>query len=465
MISALFPGFLAAGALFAAVPVVLHLLSRQPPDRQELPTARFLREDRRTLLRLTNRPTDLLLLLTRVLFALALGVGFAGVTWNVEREQHARIVLVDVEAAAAIGMDSLQSALRAAVTSSPDDETSVRTVAYAIDETGALLTSGEPAELLDAVGAPWSSAADGLRALRADVADDASVDTVEASWVLQPTWRQWALGVGLSRVAFWPGALDIRPVGGSTDTAGGTPEIIGEGTVARVVGTIGFPDGSPIHRSLEALGIESVDAGVGGEAPPTVVATDASLDEIETLLDRARTGATVVLAGALPTSENLAEVPWDARIEDSPTPITAAVLLRPGRLPLTISGPVSNGAPAPGSAVLAVSEGAHPVASYRRVGAGCLVYSAVPLHDEGWAGVNGYVDYVDDLLSACGRPARETGVLDRGALFALARPDLPARIPAVDVAGAAGVPVSPWFLLLALVLLGVEWALTRRRRA
>ena len=93
MISSLSPGFLAAGLALAAAPVLLHLLARRPPERQPLPTARFLVEDARTFLRLQNRPTDLPLLCVRIAFALALGASFAGMTWIPARTCPGRLGL------------------------------------------------------------------------------------------------------------------------------------------------------------------------------------------------------------------------------------------------------------------------------------------------------------------------------------------------------------------------------------
>ena len=80
MIAAAFPGFLLAGVLFAVLPIALHLLTRRPPERKPLPTAQFLARDARTLLRLRRRPTDLWLLLVRVLFAVTVAATCAGLT-------------------------------------------------------------------------------------------------------------------------------------------------------------------------------------------------------------------------------------------------------------------------------------------------------------------------------------------------------------------------------------------------
>ena len=75
--TAAFPAFIFAGIALAALPVVLHLRARRPPERAPLPTVRFLSPDARTLLRLQRRPTDRLLMTLRIGLALALGAAFA----------------------------------------------------------------------------------------------------------------------------------------------------------------------------------------------------------------------------------------------------------------------------------------------------------------------------------------------------------------------------------------------------
>ena len=89
------PAFLVAGALAALVPPVLHLIARRPPERAPLPTARFLRPDARTRVRVQRRPTDLLLLLLRSAFLLLLGAALAGPSWVPARAGTLEVVLLD----------------------------------------------------------------------------------------------------------------------------------------------------------------------------------------------------------------------------------------------------------------------------------------------------------------------------------------------------------------------------------
>ena len=98
MIRAGLPAFLWAGVIFALAPIALHFLTRRPPVRQPLPTARFLSENPRTQLRLRRRPADLLLLALRVSFALLLGAAFAELTWERRPSGDVRVVLLDASA-------------------------------------------------------------------------------------------------------------------------------------------------------------------------------------------------------------------------------------------------------------------------------------------------------------------------------------------------------------------------------
>ena len=75
-----------------------------------------------------------------------------------------------------------------------------------------------------------------------------------------------------------------------------------------------------------------------------------------------------------------------------------------------------------------------------------------------------YADVIDDLSSACAK-GDDDAVLGSGAVAALARLDLPDRVALTDLRTTQGTPLTPFFLLVALALLGAEVLLTRRRSA
>jgi hypothetical protein len=89
------PTLLLAGAAAALLPLLLHLIARRPPARVALPTARFLEPRPHTRLRLARRPSDLPLLLLRMLFILLLFAAFAGPQWHTPRQGTAELVALE----------------------------------------------------------------------------------------------------------------------------------------------------------------------------------------------------------------------------------------------------------------------------------------------------------------------------------------------------------------------------------
>ncbi|HEX2080716.1 MAG TPA: BatA domain-containing protein, partial [Longimicrobium sp.] len=92
------PAFLLAGALAMLVPLALHLIRRRPPMRAPLPTVRFLAEDPRNAVRV-SRPTDLPLLVLRMLLLLLLGFALARPAWLPAPEGTSTVVLLERGAA------------------------------------------------------------------------------------------------------------------------------------------------------------------------------------------------------------------------------------------------------------------------------------------------------------------------------------------------------------------------------
>lgn len=88
------PWWLAASAAMTAVVVVLHLLSRRRPRALPFPTARFVPDRPATAASLAARPTDLPLLLLRVLLVFLLGAAFAQPVVSPAR-RTVQVVLVD----------------------------------------------------------------------------------------------------------------------------------------------------------------------------------------------------------------------------------------------------------------------------------------------------------------------------------------------------------------------------------
>lgn len=91
----LFPGFLmAAGAVSLGV-VVLHLLITQQPKSEDLPTVRFVPDVPARSTSLAIKPSDLWLLLLRIIAIMLIGAAFAQPRLTPAHQSVARIVVVD----------------------------------------------------------------------------------------------------------------------------------------------------------------------------------------------------------------------------------------------------------------------------------------------------------------------------------------------------------------------------------
>jgi hypothetical protein len=94
------PGFLFASMAVAAAIVGLHFIVTRQPRSEILPTARFVPDTRATTIAAARRPSDLLLMLLRVLLVLAAGAGLARPILTARRGAEARVILIDVSRSA-----------------------------------------------------------------------------------------------------------------------------------------------------------------------------------------------------------------------------------------------------------------------------------------------------------------------------------------------------------------------------
>jgi hypothetical protein len=98
-----------------------------------------------------------------------------------------------------------------------------------------------------------------------------------------------------------------------------------------------------------------------------------------------------------------------------------------------------------------------------------VVFVATPLTDAALTSSPAYPELVRALLLGCGESGLGEsgfgdGPLDRGAVHALERPDLPTTVEVATFLTPEGGELTRWLLLAALGLLGLEVALTRSRR-
>lgn len=109
------PGFLFAALGVAAAVVALHFIVTRQPRAGVLPTARFVPDLPATATARAARPSDLLLMLLRILLVLAVGAALARPVLKPSRVANARVILVDVSRASlsALGLrDSVRSVYR-----------------------------------------------------------------------------------------------------------------------------------------------------------------------------------------------------------------------------------------------------------------------------------------------------------------------------------------------------------------
>ena len=90
------PGFFFASLAVAAVVVALHFIVTRQPRAGILPTARFVPDLPANATARATRPSDLLLMLLRVLLVLAAGAGLAKPIVKPSRGAEARVILMDV---------------------------------------------------------------------------------------------------------------------------------------------------------------------------------------------------------------------------------------------------------------------------------------------------------------------------------------------------------------------------------
>ncbi len=89
------PGFFVASLAVAAAVVALHFIVTRQPRAGVLPTARFVPDLPATATARATRPSDLLLMLLRVLIVLAIGAGLARPIFKPSRQASARVIVAD----------------------------------------------------------------------------------------------------------------------------------------------------------------------------------------------------------------------------------------------------------------------------------------------------------------------------------------------------------------------------------
>ncbi len=89
------PGFFVASLAISAAVAALHFIVTRQPRAAVFPTARFVPDLPASATARATRPSDLLLMLLRVLLVLAVGAGLARPVFTPSRSASARVILVD----------------------------------------------------------------------------------------------------------------------------------------------------------------------------------------------------------------------------------------------------------------------------------------------------------------------------------------------------------------------------------
>jgi hypothetical protein len=455
------------GAALGAVPVALHLIAQRPAERAPLPTARFLAVDARTRLRLRRVPSDVALLAVRTLFILLLTAAFAAPVLVPERTGTATVVLLDAGATMApvwaASVDSARARLLGAE----------RVAALVVfDEQAAVFESGRiDAALFDSIAAagPHATPADyavafaTLRTLapRLETAESAAV-----TLVTRPRWEAWSEGLAPVRNAAWPGAVELVTLDAPDAALTSTGAASGDGARGTAVVVAAPGQGRYAEAALTALGYDAVvSTDVAAALPQASVVLLVGGDAPQAaLLDRAETGATLVVAGMPGAGPLQSALPWEAQ-PDASSGRGGDLLFHGG--PRLAGAPHRYiGRPVAGARVVAVWEDGSVAAAAAPYGRGCVVYLATALEGGKLPVDPEFPHAVERLGTGCSEPRHDgVGPLDTGGVQVLAGGSGDAVIALAALgAGDAARPLSRWLLVAALALAALEAGLAYGRR-
>ncbi|WP_420127474.1 BatA domain-containing protein [Longimicrobium sp.] len=468
MLTLAFPAFLVAGALAMLVPLGLHLIRRRPPGRAPLPTARFLVEDPRKAVRV-SRPTDLPLLVLRMLLLLLLGLGLARPAWLPAPEGTSTVVLLD--RGSAMRGDGWRAAVGEARRSLLDADGESRGELVMFDTAAvrvprARITPALFDSLLaaDAGGAAADYAA-ALRAISPAARELRGADSVRVRMISALADEGWSAGLAPLRRAAWPGGLDLARVPMARPATDSAAPATAELTSV----TLAAPGGGFVATALAAVGMDGPRVSPSGALPAAaasvyVVMGAPSASTANQLLERARAGATLIvtpgavaepLRGALPWTGGYGLVRGGGALWfGAETELAGA------------AGRVLAGGPAEGARTVAAWEDGRPAATAKRLERGCVVFVGTELEGGELPFQAAYPAALARLARGCDATGGTAAPrpLDPGALAVL-RGRGPSAVPASAVGAAgAGVPLGRWMLAAALLAALIETLLAYRRR-
>lgn len=412
------PVWLFAGIAGALGVLALHFIARQRPAPMILPTARFVPDVAARAASRAPRPTDLPLLLMRVLAALLLGLAFAGPLLRPQSVPLVRVVMLDRSLAVAAPDSAAAAAL---MLLRPGDvlvpfDTAVRVVSWA-----------EGATISPPTAAPADFGAALLVAIREARSLSPRADSIELVIVSPIDAASWNPAVLPIRDE-WPGRIRVvQTPGPLSDSTGSAIEMRAE-------------SGDPLAATVALLGAAGEnDIGHVRLLRDTPTAADSSWA-------RDSSGALVQWPRDSATSLNSAPLPGSGAVV-APNVVAVAAWQR-GALP-------------EGRTVAWWADGS-PAAVENPLGGGCVRSVAIGVPEAGDVALARSTQrLLNALTSPCGTPTPAGPVADSIVARVAGNGPLVAGTRLVR-AGASHSAATPWLLGAGLVLLLLEWMARRR---
>lgn len=422
-----------AGVVAALAAVVLHLLSTRRPPRAVLPTARFVPESEARAVSRSSRPTDRLLLASRVLAALLIGAAFARPVPDAPGPSVRHVVLLDLSSNVA----DRAAAAREAIARAGDGGAIV-----AFDTTARRLDTADvarPDPPRSAPGILSAALVAGLREARAIARGADSVRLVVVSPLAEEAFDAATAGAR----AAWPGGITLVRVPAATDTARAPLPSLD----------------TPLADDPFAPALPRLDPARGAHAVRIVRRAPSAADS----------------AWARQAGRVLVHWPVGAT-----APASADGVMAFGQRPATLVAPLarlhsvvdtaataparSGSRPAERARVIARWRDGAVAATERRLDAGCVRDVAVGVPLAGDLTLRApFVAFLQAVVEPCGG-ARGATVSDSAAR-AFTGDDRAASARLLVAAGATDQTLAAWLLGGALLALAAEWAMRRRRDA
>ncbi|HYC52900.1 MAG TPA: BatA domain-containing protein [Gemmatimonadaceae bacterium] len=441
------PLWLAVAGMVAAGLVIAHLISTSVPQRDPFPTARFVPQGAPLTVLRTQRLTDVVLLLLRLLAIAMLGLALAGA--QVSRDAPTRVVLADVSRAVASASevsDSVRALGDVPMLFAYDS------VAHRVDIDS--LTQLATRESVTSKASLSAALVAAHRSLSAITEGRTETELV----IVSPLAREQVDSATASLVALWEGPVRVVRVAAagsrSMDTAGDEPSALGL---------------RPAAVEIRAVGDDPVGATLGSAVARTD-APEATAERREPSAEGSQRRAAARIVRTEPTSADSAWarrggtlVLWPANIADSHLERRATSDTARGiaaESDVVIGDFARTHEPRAGAMMVAWLDGS-AAATEAALGAGCIRDVAIPVDPVGDVALRqNFRAIVRRLVQPCGGERDFTALSDS----ALGLPRSASSLASPAMTGRAIVSREfLWFALAAVGFLVAEHVVRRRR--